>query len=62
MATDKKVFTMRMQEDTYEKVRYMAFMERRSIALEIEHIILEYAKDFEGKNGPIPLPAPSESE
>lgn len=54
MATDKKVFTMRMQEETYEKVRYMAFKERRSIAMEIEHIILEYAEKFEKENGSIP--------
>lgn len=62
MATDKRVFTMRMQQDTYEKVRYMAFMERRSIAMEIEHIILEYAEKYEAKHGPIQLPELSEEE
>ncbi len=60
MATDKKQFTLRMQDETYEKARYLAFVERRSIAMEIEHIITEYAKEFERKNGPIPIPAPSE--
>lgn len=56
MATDKKVFTLRMQPETYEKVRYMAFMERRSIAMEIENILLEYAKSYEAEHGSIPLP------
>lgn len=60
MATDKRVFTMRMQPETYEKVRYMAFMERRSIAMEIENIILEYAERYEKEHGSIPIPSPSE--
>lgn len=55
MATDKRQFTLRMQEETYEKVRYMAFMERRSIAMEIESIILKYIEEFENKHGPISL-------
>lgn len=61
MATDKRQFTLRMSDDTYEKVRYMAFMERRSIAMEIEHIILKYAEQYEQKHGPIQLPEPYES-
>ena len=55
MATDKRQFTLRMQEKTYERVRYLAFIERRSIAMEIEHIINEYADSYEQLNGPIPI-------
>lgn len=62
MATDKRQFTMRMQEDTYEKVRYMAFAERRSIAMEIESIILKYVDEFEAKHGPIPIPEPFQED
>lgn len=60
MATDKKVFTLRMRGETYEKVRFLAYIERRSVAMEIEHIINEYAKTYEEKNGQIPLPDLSE--
>ncbi len=56
MATDKKVFTLRMQESTYEKVRYLAYFERRSVAMEIEHILLQYIEAFEDQNGTIETP------
>ncbi len=62
MATDKRQFTMRMQDETYEKVRYMAFCERRSIAMEIEAIILKYVEEFEKKHGQIPIPDPFEED
>ena len=51
MATDKKVFTLRMQPETYEKVRYLAFVERRSIAMEIEHILNVYINLYESDHG-----------
>ena len=62
MPTDKRQFTMRMQEETYEKVRYLAFAERRSIAMEIEHILLQYISDYENQHGPIQIPNPSEEQ
>ncbi len=55
MSTDKRQFTLRMQDETYEKVRYLAFLERRSIAMEIEHIVLEYIAKHEEKHGPIKI-------
>ena len=56
MATDKRQFTMRMQDDTYEKIRYLAFRDRRSIAMEIEHILLEYIAAYEQEHGEIEVP------
>lgn len=47
MATDKRQFTMRMQPDTFEKLRYLAFVDHRSLAMEIEHILLEYIAEYE---------------
>ena len=55
MSTDKRQFTLRMQDETYEKVRYLAFLERRSIAMEIEHIVLEYIKNHEERHGEIKI-------
>ena len=60
MATDKRQFTLRMQEETYEKIRYLAFVDRRSIAMEIEHIINTYADEYEKKYGEIPTSIPSQ--
>ena len=60
MATEKRQFTLRMQDSTYEKIRYLAFVDRRSIAMEIEYIINKYADDYEKENGTIPIENPSE--
>jgi len=55
MATEKRQFTLRIQEDTYEKMRFLAYVERRSIAMEIETAMLAYIADYEKQNGPIQL-------
>ena len=47
MATDKRQFTLRVQDETYEKIRYLAYVERRSIAMEIEHAMLDYIARYE---------------
>lgn len=61
MSTNKRQFTLRFDDETYERARYLAYMERRSISMEIEHMINSYADNYEKEHGPIPLPAPSES-
>jgi len=55
LATDKRQFTMRMQDETFEKLRYLAFIDRRSITMEVEHIILQYIAEFEKTNGEIQI-------
>lgn len=62
MATDKRQFTLRIQDETYEKMRYLAYVERRSIAMEIETAMLSYIASYEKEHGPIQLPDPSEEE
>ena len=62
MATDKRQFTLRIQEDTYEKMRFLAYAERRSIAMEIETAMLAYIADYENLHGPIQLPETFEGE
>ena len=56
MATDKRQFTMRMEDETFEKLRFLAFVDRRSIAMEIEFIVMEYIDAYESKNGEIMTP------
>lgn len=37
MATNKRPTMLRLPEELYEKTRYLAFIERRSINMQIEH-------------------------
>jgi hypothetical protein len=60
MATDKRPTMLRLPEDVYEKVRYLAYVERRSINMEIEHALNVYITAHESAHGPIPLPDPSQ--
>lgn len=62
MSTDKRQFTLRIQDDTYEKMRHLAYVERRSIAMEIETAMLAYIADYESRHGPIQLPETSEEK
>ena len=57
MATDKRQFTLRIQDDTYEKIRYLAYAERRTIAMEIEHALLVYIANYESQHGSITVPS-----
>lgn len=56
MATDKKPTMLRLTEEMYEKVRYLAYVEHRSINAEIEHALAHYISSYETENGVISLP------
>lgn len=58
MATEKRPTMLRLPEDMYEKVRYLAFIERRSVNMQIEHALSKYIADYETQHGPIQLPEP----
>lgn len=60
MSTDKRQFTLRIQDETYEKMRYLAFIERRSMAMEIETAMLAYISAYEKEHGAIQVPDPFE--
>lgn len=53
MATNKRQFTLRLQEENFLKIKAIAEADRRSIAMEIEYILEQYIKDYEEKNGTI---------
>ena len=57
MATDKRPTMLRLPQATYEKIRYLAFVERRSINMQIEHALETYIADYEKNNGPISIPS-----
>ena len=56
MATDKRPTMLRLPESLYEKIRYLAYLEHRSLNMEIEHALQTYIAIFEEKNGPLSLP------
>lgn len=62
MATKKRPTMLRLPEDIYEKIRYLAFVERRSVNGQIEHALYKYIKDYEKRYGPIQIPEPNEEE
>lgn len=57
MATDKRPTMLRLPDDLYEKVRFLAYLEHRSVNGEIEHALQEYITAYESKNGPLAVPS-----
>jgi len=53
MATDKRVFTLRMSERNFEKIKAIAKKERRSMAVTIEIVLENFITEYEGEHGDI---------
>ncbi len=53
MATNKRPTMLRLPESTYEKIRYLAFLERRSMNMQIEHALETYIAAYEEDHGEI---------
>ncbi len=62
MATNKRPTMLRLPEEMYEKVRYLAFVERRSMNMQIEHALEAYISAYEKQHGEIILPDISQSQ
>lgn len=62
MATDKRAFTMRMQPENFEKIKYISEQNKRSIAMQIEFLIEHCISEYETEHGTIPVPSLSEEE
>lgn len=60
MATDKRPTMLRLPEALYEKIRYLAYLEHRSLNMEIEFALQTYIANFEAEHGHLSVPqAPS---
>ena len=55
MATNKRPFTMRMQPKNFDKIRVIAAVNKRSVAMQIEYLMEKCIEEYEGKHGTIPL-------
>lgn len=53
MPTDKRVFTLRLQEDNFNKIKYIAEKNKRSIAMQIEYLVEQFIDEFEKEHGKI---------
>ena len=51
MATDKRAFTLRLEQENFEKIKFIADKNKRSIAKQIEYLIEQNIKDYETKHG-----------
>lgn len=56
MATDKKPTMLRLTENMYEKIRYLAYLEHRSMNSEIEYALSCYIQSYESTHGSISVP------
>lgn len=56
MATNKRVFTLRLQDDIFDKIEYLAKDQHRSMTNFIEFVLLQYLDEYQKDNGVINLP------
>ena len=53
MATTKRVFTLRLTDEVFDKIGILASAEHRSMTNYIEFVLLRHIEDTEKAQGPI---------
>lgn len=53
MATNKRVFTLRLKDEIFDEIGILATKQHRSMTNYIEYILLLFLDDYKEKNGPI---------
>ena len=53
MATNKRVFTLRLSDDVFDKIGVLATQEHRSMTNYIEYVLVKHIRDIEEKDGKI---------
>lgn len=56
MATTKRVFTLRLNDEVFDKIGVLATKEHRSLTNYIEYVLLKHIHDIEQEAGEIQLP------
>lgn len=59
MATNKRVFTLRLSDEIFDKIGMLATKEHRSMTNYIEYILLKYLEETETASG---AAAPEDSD
>lgn len=55
MATNKRVFTLRLSDEGFDKIGVLATQEHRSITNYIEYVLLKHLEEVEREQGKIDL-------
>jgi hypothetical protein len=55
MATNKRVFTLRLSDEVFDKIGALATNEHRSITNYIEYVLIRHLEEVERAQGPIKL-------
>ena len=53
MATNKRVFTLRLTDEVFDKIGRLASSEHRSMTNYIEYVLLKHLDEIEKENGEI---------
>lgn len=53
MAANKRVFTLRLSEEVFDKIGVLATNEHRSLTNYIEFVLLKHLEEVERERGPI---------
>ena len=53
MATNKRVFTLRLSDEVFDKIGVLATREHRSMTNYIEDVLLKHINDIEAERGEI---------
>jgi len=60
MATNKRVFTLRLEDEVFDKIGILATRQHRSMTNYIEYVLLQHIREAEKESGEIILPASKE--
>ena len=53
MATNKRVFTLRLSDDVFDKIGVLATSEHRSMTNYIEYVLIQHLEHIENDHGKI---------
>lgn len=56
MASRKRVFTLRLKDEIFDKIGVLATSEHRSMTNYIEYVLLKHLDEVEQERGPIQIP------
>lgn len=62
MATNKRVFTLRMEDEIFDKIGALATQQHRSMTNYIEYVLLKHITDVENEDGVIKTVSAKEGE
>lgn len=58
MATNKRVFTLRLSDEVFEKIGVLATNDHRSMTNYIEYVLMQHLEQMEKEHGTIEIEQP----